>query len=252
MNFFTEIACKEDVAAQIREQLENSKVVLLSGCHEKNLLEFYDGLSDEIGPWAPMDEDLQTEEKTGRKWIEIKYDPQFPESYRHSSTRQPLHTDGSYESRAPQVSFFFCVQAALMGGATTFVDSTVLLEALELYSRTLFKACHEVPVTFTKGEDAKTRPIIDADDKGVLLTWNYYRVLETSPAVADLRHKFHRFLEDKVVGGGLCLQCHLKRGDAVFFNDERLLHGRNSFLARAPGDRFLIKGGLYLNQAVLS
>jgi len=246
MNFFKEITYKGGVAAEIRDLLQTTKIVLLTGGGGNDLFKFYDRLSDEIGRWAPMDEDLQTDEKTGAKWIAINYDPRFPNSYRHSSTRQPLHTDGSYENNAPEVSFFYCINAAPKGGATTFIDSDDLLETLELHSPQLFKACLDGSVTHAKGADAKTRPVITSDAKGTVLTWNYFRVIETSPEIAALRHKLHGFLEEKVVGGGLCFPCQLRPGDAVFFNDERLLHGRNSFIAKHPGDRHLLKGGLYL------
>jgi alpha-ketoglutarate-dependent taurine dioxygenase len=246
MKFLAEIPYTKGVASKIRELLETTKVVLLTGYRGNSLFEFYDSLSNEIGQWAAMDEDLQTGQKTGAKWIEIKYDPEFPNSYRHSSSRQPLHTDGSYESSAPEVSFFFCIRAAAIGGATTFVDSDELLRALKLHSKKLYRSCCEIPVTFSKGKDSKTKPIITSDTKGVVLTWNYFRVRENSPETTELRREFHNFLEEKVVQGGLCFPCQLAPGDAVFFNDERLLHGRNSFVAKCPGERHLLKGGLYL------
>jgi alpha-ketoglutarate-dependent taurine dioxygenase len=250
MQFFKQISNDKAAPAEVRSLLEDTKVVLLTGYRGPDLFDFYDRLSDEIGQWAPMDEDLGTGQKTGAKWIEIKYDPRFPDSYRHSSTRQPLHTDGSYESNAPKVSFFYCLRSAAFGGATTFIDSEKLLETLAAYSNDLFRACHDLPVTFAKGEDSKTRPIVSHDSSGPVLTWNYFRVVETSPEVASLRRDFHQFLEDKVVNGGLCFPCHLLPGDAVFFNDERLLHGRNSFVAKALGDRHLLKGGLHLGNSV--
>jgi alpha-ketoglutarate-dependent taurine dioxygenase len=246
MKFLEEIPYTQGVAAKIRDLLETTKVVLLTGYRGDHLFQFYDDLSDGVGQWVAMDEDLQTGQKTGEKWIEIKYDPEFPESYRHSSTRQPLHTDGSYESRAPEVSFFFCIRAATVGGATTFVDSHELIRALKLYSETLYRSCCEIPVTFSKGQDSKTKPIITNDTKGIVLTWNYFRVLETSLDTANLKREFHQFLEEKVVQGGLCFPCQLAPGDAVFFNDERLLHGRNSFVANSIGERHLLKGGLRL------
>jgi alpha-ketoglutarate-dependent taurine dioxygenase len=248
VKFLREIEYKEGVGAEIRELLETTKVVLLTGYRGNDLFEFYDRLADEMGQWVPMDEDLETEEKTGAKWIEIKYDPQFPNSYRHSAGRQPLHTDGSYESQAPEVSFFYCIKTAPSGGATTFVDSAELQRTLELYSNDLFRRCHEVQVTFAKGQDSKVKPIITADAKGTVLTWNYFRVLETSPETTELRRDFHHFLESKVVEGGLCTGCQLKPGEAVFFNDERLLHGRNAFVANNVGDRHLLKGGLRLTK----
>jgi alpha-ketoglutarate-dependent taurine dioxygenase len=246
MKLLKEVSYAKGVAAEIRALLETTKVVLLTGDRCDNLFDFYDNLSNEIGQWAAMDEDLGSGRKTGAKWIEIKYDPEIPNSYRHSSTRQPLHTDGSYESHAPEISFFFCIRAAGVGGATTFVDSDELLRALKDYSPALYRSCWEIAVTFSKGKDSKTKPIITTDAKGVVLTWNYFRVLENSLQATNLKREFHQFLEEKVVQGGLCFPCQLAPGDAVFFNDERLLHGRNSFVANSPGERHLLKGGLYL------
>ena len=248
MKFFQDVSYKQGVGAQLRDLLATTKVVVLSGYRGDDLLGFYDRLSDELGTWIPMEEDLESGRKTGAKWIEIRYDPQFPMSYRHSSTRQPLHTDGSYESRAPEISLFYCIKAAPIGGATTFVDSDDLLKSLECYSPRLFRACCDIPVTFAKGDDAKTRPIISTDGAGTVLTWNYFRVVENSPEVGDLKQEFHRFLEEKIVEGGLCFSCPLDAGDAVFFNDERVLHGRNSFIANGVGERHLNKCGIYLRK----
>ena len=246
MEFFKQVSYTRGVANELKDLLRITKIVLLRGCPEAEPFTFYERLSDELGEWLPMDEDLATGKKTGAKWIEVRYDPQFPLSYRHSATRQPLHTDGSYEQDAPHVSLFYCIKAAAIGGATVFFDSDDLIKALELHSKKLLASCHELPVTHTKGGDSKTRPLIGHDAAGPVLTWNYFRVAETSPAVAELRRDFHQFLEEKVVQGGLCFPCELRPGDGVIFNDERLLHGRNSFIAQRAGDRHLLKCGLRL------
>lgn len=238
MNFLKRIEYQPNVADKIKESLKDNKIVLLENCRETNLFDFYENLSNEIGHWVPMDEDVKTGEKTGKKWIEIKYDPQFPNSFRHSDTRQPLHTDGSYESNAPNITFFFCIQEARIGGATTFFDYDDLVKTLALYSAKLLEQCRSVPLTFSKGSDSKTRPIIQSD----LLTWNYFPAKANDAEQQELKENFHEFLEKKVVGGGLCLPLALKPGDAVFFHDEKLLHGRNSFI----GERNLLKGGLNL------
>jgi alpha-ketoglutarate-dependent taurine dioxygenase len=235
-------------ADDVKDALQENKIVLLTGYdgNKTDLLPFYERLADAMGDWVPLDEDLVTQEKTGGRWIEIRYDPQISNAYRYSSNRQPMHTDGAYESNAPDIAFFFCLNMDVIGGATTFVDSWDLLNYLERYSPQLMEDCQRIPVTFKKGSDSKTRPIIAWQEDEPRLTWNYYPVLETSPEVANLRKQFHDFLEHKVVEGGLCLPVPMKPGDALFFHDDRLLHGRNSFIAQKTGDRFLLKGGLRL------
>lgn len=247
MNFLKECNYRDVVAKNIPQILLENKILVLRDFGGDDLFAYYEKLTEETG-WVPMDEDLSTGNKTGNKWIEIKYDPAFPKSYRHSATDQPLHTDGSYERNAPDVSFFFCINSAKYGGATTFIDSSNLMEALEYHDSNLFSECCVRPITFWKGDDSKTRPIISADKFGVQLTWNYFRVKNTSEEVRLLAEAFHDFLENKIVKGGLCLPVYLKPGDSVFFNDERLLHGRNAYLAKNAGDRFLLKGGLCLTR----
>ena len=61
-----------------------------------------------IGTLVPMEEDT-IGNKNGNYFTHIKYPwHEKSDSFSHSNTRQPLHTDGSYESNAPNVTFFFC------------------------------------------------------------------------------------------------------------------------------------------------
>lgn len=203
---------------------------------EQDLLKFYNDLFESLGEAIPMDEDLSSENKTGNKWIEIRYDPSFPNSYRHSNTRQPLHTDGSYESNPPNINFFFCIEKAKVGGATTFIDSRELARCLKIFDSSFFEELHNTNLTFSKGNDSKTRPILMADGDDYRLAWNYFRA---TPKDTEICLKFHNFLERKIVDGGVLMPIILDVGEAVFFNDEKILHGRNSFI----GQRFLYKGG---------
>lgn len=224
----------------LNKLLRTFKIVHLKGVPYKDgdLLKFYDDLLPQLGTPVPMDEDVVDGNKTGAKWIEIKYDPAYPQSYRHSDTRQPLHTDGSYESNAPDINFFFCIEKARVGGATTFIDSRQVVAILKEYDKELLKSLFEIPVNFSKGIDGKIRPIITVVAEDYLMNWNYFRATTEQ----ELCLKFHNFLEKKVVEGGQLLPVSLEVGEAVFFSDERLLHGRNSFI----GNRCLLKGGVKL------
>jgi hypothetical protein len=66
---------------------------------------------------------------------------------------------------------------------------------------------------------------------------------DNTAEVLEMCDQFHNFLEKKIVEGGLLFPVYLKPGDAAFFQDDRLLHGRNSFY----GARTLIKGGFNFN-----
>jgi alpha-ketoglutarate-dependent taurine dioxygenase len=69
--------------------------------------------------------------------------------------------------------------------------------------------------------------------------------------VLDLCERFHHFLETRIVASGITTACQLEKGEAVFFHDDRVIHGRNAFFAEYPGQRSLIKGKVILEPAVV-
>jgi alpha-ketoglutarate-dependent taurine dioxygenase len=186
-----------------------------------------------IGKLAQMEENDKGN-KTGNALTNIQYPyNKQSESFIHSNKRQPLHTDGAYESNAPPVTFFYCKESPKYGGGTIFLSVKNLKKYMKLFSKELFQKITSTPVYHSKGNDFKIKKIIE--NKKV--NWNYYRCEKT-----DLRDSFHEFLENYIVGGNLFKEIKLKKGDALFFKDQELLHGRTAFL----GNRWLVKGGLYV------
>lgn len=193
--------------------------------------DFWLEVAQSVGQMLPMEENAEGN-KTGRLFTDIKFPwHEESQSFSYSNTRQPLHTDGSYEANAPQITFFSCLEAPKFGGATIFIEMEHLVELIKFYNPVLLKSLYEDPVTHRKGKDFKTRPIIYNGK----LTWNYYRCEDCC-----LRQTFHDFLEQYVVGSGSYESVKLEPGQALFFMDEMLLHGRLSFL----GNRWLLKGGI--------
>ena len=212
---------------------DHIKVVHVVKENGHNNEDYWAEAAEFIGTLAPMEED-QDGNKTGRKFTDIKY-PWHTNSasFSHSNTRQPLHTDGSYESNAPNITFFSCLEAPVFGGKTTFIELETLKIYIEEYDKNLLERLQNEVVTHGKGNDSKQKPIL-CNNK---LTWNYYRC-----EPCKLRDDFHHFLENYVVGGELTDGIALLPGEALFFKDEDILHGRTSFIGR----RWLIKGGIYV------
>lgn len=99
MNFFQQVVytTPEETIQNVKEAVQNNKLVYLSDFREDlPVHDFYSKLSETIGRIHAADEDLATGQMTGNRWIDITYDPQIPDRYRSSNTRQPLHTDDSY------------------------------------------------------------------------------------------------------------------------------------------------------------
>ena len=103
-------------AAQIiKESWKDNKVIHFKGLSNRIydnpdlLREFYDNLISELGVPAQIGEDInlgdRSSQRSGQRWMEIRYDPKVKDAYRYSSNAQPLHTDGSYISSFPNASF---------------------------------------------------------------------------------------------------------------------------------------------------
>ena len=70
--------------------------------------------------------------------MEVKFDPSIKNAYRHSSSSQPLHTDGSYVPEYPNSTLMCCKVNKTLGGETTFVESKKLLNLIKKKNKKLF------------------------------------------------------------------------------------------------------------------
>lgn len=257
MEFFKKIVYKDHITTteEIRAAVPLYKVIHLAEFNfDIPAEDFYAQLSEKIGKIHAADEDIATGKLTGSRWIDITYDPKIPDRYRSSNTRQPLHTDDSYVELHGEdaLQFFFCASNAKLGGATTFIDLDVIVECLKLDGEDeLLEKLLSTDVIHAKGGISKTRKIIDKDDIGYLANWNYFCIdrESNSQEVIDLCERLHAFLEGRIITSGLQTEVPLKKGEAAFFHDDRIFHGRNNFFAEFAGQRSLIKGKIILSQA---
>ena len=235
-------------AEEILKGLQTAKIVHTIGVDETiSLHDFWDEVSQGVGNCLLLSEDPVTGKRLGNKWLEIRYDPDIPNAYRHSKNAQPLHTDGSYVSDSPYISFFYCINQAAEGGATVFLDSEELVTILQAEDPKLLKDLLDTPVRFAKDKDFKHRPIIDLDARGTTVNWNYYCIdPNESDFTKELVERFHNFLQTKVVGEDKTYPIKLNPGEAVFFHDDRLIHGRKAFNATQHSERFFWKSALKL------
>jgi hypothetical protein len=252
MNFYKQIeySTLQATIDSTQVSLECYKLVHITGfdCRQ-TIHQFFTHLSDSLGWVIDMDEDKDTGKKTGERWINISYDPAEPNKYRSSNTRQPLHTDNSYLNHHDAVNYFYCTSQAQLGGATIFLDSDLLIKALELDNEyKLLEDLSSIPVCFSRCENSKVKPILSEDEIGYCLNYNYYRLdYGNTQEVKDLVQRFQNFLETRVHNSQITTNLLLAPGDAVLFHDERLLHGRTAFFTTQKGERTLIKGSVILH-----
>lgn len=232
MKFFDSIKIIKTL--EVKDAINNCEVLHIIPLEKIEYVEnFYIEVAENLGKLFSSEEDFGTKNKTGNLWSEIKYIKEKSESFSHSNTRQPFHTDGAYESNAPDISFFYCIEKANFGGATTFVDSDVLLDCLNFYNKSLLRKIQNTPICHHKGNDQKILPILKDNN----WNWNYFRA-EKNKIVEE----FNYFLEEIIYKSGLYRSIILNPGEALFFWDHKVLHGRNAFL----GNRYLRKAGVYV------
>lgn len=235
----------EEFAPRLAEAVRQHKVLHIKGVErrgEKDLLAFYDALTELAGDCSYLAEDAKTDSRNNQKWFEIRFDPSIPNAYRHSANGQPLHTDGSYISNQPPVTFMFCVNSAPSGGATIFLDADDVVELLQEHDPQLLKELQRTEITFAKVGDQKRRKVIDRDEEGLRMNWNYYCVAPgQGEHVDNLRERFFAFQKEVLQTSERVISVALQPGEAVTFQDERVLHGREGFEAHQVNDRFLYK-----------
>lgn len=206
---------------------------------------YFRELSAQCGIPLIYEEDPITGKIDMNKWTEIKYEPEkINDSYKSSNKSQPLHTDYGYFSFEIYAAFFYCVTQAKFGGATTFIDVDTIVEVLKSVNTSLFDELQKQSIHFGRKDNPIANNddyILQTDELGWKINWNYYR------ALGDIQNKgliedFKGFLDHYIEKSGELKELKLHPGEGVFFQDRRVLHGRNSFV----GDRQLNKGGIAL------
>lgn len=206
----------------------------------------YDALLPRIGTPHYLAEDVRAGsremQRTGAIWMEVRYDPRFPDAYRHSPNAQPLHTDGSYIGSFPNAALLCCVHSAGQGGETVFITGEQLVGALQAERPDLLEALQTVTMPHARSGDRRLDTVIRREGEELLLNWNYYCVAPDCDATAlELRERFAAFLRESPAVRAALVEVKLQPGDAVIWKDNRLLHGRNAFEAHEVSERFLWK-----------
>lgn len=251
MHFFNNICFDyERTLGKLTESIGRYAVTHLTGVPVTlDFKDYYASLASEIGLFLNGDLDPTTAKVMTNTWGEVKYDAVRSEkAYRYSDKQHPLHTDYSTLPIDLEMVLMFCEQPAFLGGATLFLDPALLIESLGIYDAELLELVSTLEVRMVReGPEptVKVAKIIDYDSNGPVFNWNYFRVSKSNiPVVLEMTERFHYFLEQKIVMGGIAKAIKLEAGEALFFHDCRVLHGRHSFI----GARSMKKGTLVIDK----
>lgn len=253
MEFITNIKLRTnnpvEAAKIVKKALTKYKIIKITPeWYLGDLREFYSKLVDNIGSPINIGEDFTKGGiLTGEKWLEIRYDADIPDlaAYRHSKNAQPLHTDESYLSNPADIMLFYSINKAPMGGATTFIDSTVLVNYMKENVPELLNDLTSTEIRYKKATEERTEKIIDIKENGQIhLNYNYYCIdKEETEEHKALNKKFFDFLQAYIAHSHLIEKVTLNPGESVLWWDEYVLHGRTSYEAKITNDRFIWKTG---------
>src|SRR5690606_40336753 len=170
---------------------------------------YFRNLASESGIPLIYEEDPITGIINFDKWTEIKFESEKAfDSYKSSNKYQPLHTDYGYFSFEIYAAFFYCVEQAQFGGATTFIDVETIVSILKSANTKLFNAVQTNIIQFgRKGNPIAQNKdlILQKDHLGWKINWNYYRALGDTEN-ATLIQDFKDFLDTYIEKSGELLE----------------------------------------------
>ena len=175
--------------------------------------------------------------------MEVRFDPTFKDAYRHSSSEQPLHTDGSYIPNFPNATLMCCVANSKKGGETIFLDTKDLVDCLREDNKRLLTDLMSEKLMHERSGDERIEKVIDEYKKDkYLVNFNYFCVSKkNNKKKLKMAREFFEYLCSSEKIKEKVKQVKLSPGDAITWKDRELLHGRNSFNATESSERFLWK-----------
>jgi gamma-butyrobetaine dioxygenase len=153
-----------------------------------------------------------------------------------------LHTDNPYRDPVPTLQILHAIEAAAAGGESQFADGFAHAAALRAAAPERFEALARTPVGFAYagagGERYFVRaPVIETSvaDEIVGVRVNHRALLTPAPSVAEPWYDAYLDFYRRLHAPAARLERRLAPGDAVIFDNRRVLHGRSPYRPTGAG-----------------
>jgi gamma-butyrobetaine dioxygenase len=153
-----------------------------------------------------------------------------------------LHTDNPYRDPVPTLQILHAIEAAAAGGESQFADGFAHAAALRAEAPERFEALARTPVGFAYagagGERYFARsPVIETSvaDDIVGVRVNHRALLTPAPSVAEPWYDAYLDFYRRLHAPAARLERRLEPGDAVIFDNRRVLHGRSPYRPTGAG-----------------
>jgi len=184
--------------------------------------------------------------------FDVRSEPN-PNNLANTDRGLSLHTDNPYRDPVPGFQILHCLQASPEGGDSFFADGFAVADHLRAQHPVSFLLLATTPVRFTF-QDARThlsaeRPMLQLNFRGEVAAVHYNnRSIAPLSLPPDRMRPFYlayRELAQILRSPDFKFRIKLQSGDAVAFDNHRVLHGRAGFNA-ALHPRHL--QGCYINR----
>ncbi len=158
-----------------------------------------------------------------------------PNNLAYSSLGLPLHTDNPYRDPVPTVQILHCLAPASSGGLSRFSDGFAAAEQLRTTDPDAFARLSTTPVEFRFVDDSvhlhSRFPIITVGVDGSVeaVRLNHRSMSAPEPGIAEEFYDAYLLFNDIVESPDLVIEVQLAAGDAVLFDNRRVLHSRTGF-----------------------
>ncbi len=158
----------------------------------------------------------------------------------YTTTYLEPHTDATYMVDCPQTQLFCCLERTGTGGESILVDGLAIAEYLKANEPEVYTILRHTNVPGRYLEPGvhlrANRPSIVTDADGALthLSFNNYdrAPFRLSEPEMSRWYEAYMLLHSMVIDQSRWFQVRLEPGDALLFDNRRLLHGRVAYTGR--------------------
>ena len=245
--------------------LDGGEFVILhniSNCELSDLeiKEYYLKLNNYIGKIQPIDLKKYTENIPNDIWVDIKYDKDIISNKPwKSSDYLKLHTDNTLtnEFNYANLTGLVCLNASKYSGHTTLIsnkDVVNIIKYLDEYeNKTLYEDILNFEINLSsRNINKKILQVLKDEVNNIesnIFNFNYLQATlgDNNNKQKKVIEDFDYFLQNKIMLSNLMTEIKLKRGEALIFNDEKMIHGRRSII----GERYYLKCGILVPEIIM-
>jgi gamma-butyrobetaine dioxygenase len=192
--------------------------------------------------------------------FDVRAEP-HPNNLAYTELALGLHTDNPYRDPVPGLQILHVLKAG-EGGESQFADGFAVAAALRASDACAFEILSSTPVRFEFSDSgtrlSAARPIIELDRNGATAAVHY-----NNRSIAPLRlpvnniasfYRAYRSFAILLRDPAFVVTTALREGEAVVFDNRRVLHGRTAFNADTPRHLqgcYLERDGLFSKLALL-